>query len=383
MIPLLLAAAYAGAPTAPQLNVSHADIAAGNTFTYTVSDADPGTPVWLIATGTTGGRGACPPRLGGLCFTYGPGMTILARGTTDGHGAWSGSVTLPNHITSGGRALQAAASFGGSLTLSAARVLSFYPYCDVDGWEDDDTQETAMALDPYGIVRNELVCSGDEDWVAVDVPAGSRAVAWWTHDPNEGQVEATYLATAGLGTYFSSTTSAYGFVKQRWTNNEGADATVWFKTRVIADQGGAGVPYALRWNVEATDPDDCDEDLFEDNDSLANAALITAGTYTDLTACGDFSGVDDDFYAVELLAGDVLDVGVQFSHPDADIDIDLRDATGGVLASSGGATDSESMSWIALSDGTYYVHVGIYQDGIAGPTAEGAPYDMTVGVIRP
>jgi hypothetical protein len=383
MLHLLLAIAQAGAPSAPQLSVSSNDIAAGNSLSYDLSYADPGTPVWLVATGTRPGRGACPAAVRGQCFSYGPGYTVIGRGTTDSNGAWSGDLNLPDTLQSGGRALQVVASFGGSLAMTNAEVLTFHPYCEPDAWEGDDTQDLATWSDPFGIQGSLLVCEGDEDWVAVDVPDGARAVAWWTHAPDEGELEVWFYASAGLGTYFVGGDTTNGMAKRSWTNNEGADATVWFRTRVTADFANAGVPYTLRWDVESVDPDDCDEDMFEDNDTRENATPLAAGVYGDLTSCGDFSAVDEDYYAVDLLAGDVLDVDVMFTHADGDIDIDLRDESGAVLASSGGSADGESLAWVALADGTYTVHVGLYQDGIAGPMAEGAPYDMVVDITRP
>jgi Tfp pilus assembly protein FimT len=67
----------------------------------------------------------------------------------------------------------------------------------------------------------------------------------------------------------------------------------------------------------------CTEDGYEENDSCGAAALITPGTYLDLQIC---SG-DDDWFAVNLQAGDTVIISLSFTHALGDIDMELYDPT--------------------------------------------------------
>ncbi len=95
-------------------------------------------------------------------------------------------------------------------------------------------------------------------------------------------------------------------------------------------------------------------DTFEDNDDCATAAVITPGSYTNLTANGIFNvgGEDADFYEITVAAGDILYVDCLHAVAGGDIDTYLYDATNPTcgdqstyLVRGYTSTDDETWSW--------------------------------------
>jgi hypothetical protein len=117
----------------------------------------------------------------------------------------------------------------------------------------------------------------------------------------------------------------------------------------------------------------CDDDAYEPNDTKATAAPITPGTYTDLAICEAPGSTEEDWYAVDLAAGDILVVRIDFVHATADLELRLLrlDSTT-ALASSLGITNQEQVVYTATAAMTVYIQV--YSSG----TGRGAPYEMTV-----
>jgi len=119
-----------------------------------------------------------------------------------------------------------------------------------------------------------------------------------------------------------------------------------------------------------TQPTGCVDDRFEDNDTCAAAAPVTPGTYPNLQVC---SG-DNDFFSVDLKAGDTLTVTISFSHPQGDLDMVLFDTDCSTeLSRSNSTTDNEEVTGTAAADGTYFVLIYGYEG------AENS-YDMVVEV---
>ena len=88
---------------------------------------------------------------------------------------------------------------------------------------------------------------------------------------------------------------------------------------------------------------------------------------------------DEDWYTVDLLAGDVITVQVSFSHADGDIDLVLLDPSGLELGASETVSDLEAVGPIvAAVDGLHQVRVFLYSDTGASP---GSPYDLQIDVV--
>lgn len=103
----------------------------------------------------------------------------------------------------------------------------------------------------------------------------------------------------------------------------------------------------------------CGADPFEPNDSRAAARELALGNYGGLTLCRDG---DEDFYGFDLLAGDPLEIQIFFRHAEGDIDLELLDPNGQVVASSASTTDNEALVLVAPSSGRYVLRAFMGQD---------------------
>ena len=250
---------------------------------------------------------------------------------------------------------------GNGYTLSVAGVA---PTCVPDGFEPNDALIDAAVL-PAGTTGNLSVCPSDEDWFGIEVAAGDTLTVDLSFDHGEGDLNLELFDPSGSSLGSSTSTSddeQVGLVVA-------ASGPVLVHVVLAADTGSVpGNTYSLNLDILAPT---CPEDGLEPNDSTSSPAPITAGTYPDLSACSS----DDDYYALSLLAGDVVNVDVLFAHAEGDIDLELVDAGGAPVADSASQDDDESLSYTVTADGDYMVRVVLTAD--AGDL--GTPYTLLVG----
>jgi hypothetical protein len=101
----------------------------------------------------------------------------------------------------------------------------------------------------------------------------------------------------------------------------------------------------------------CADDALEPNDAQAQALPIGAGEIADLAVCDGA----DDWFAVQVGAGDTLSVVALFSHAAGDVDLAVYDGSGIRLALSESASDNEGVQLVATASGTLFVRVYGYQ----------------------
>ncbi|MEM7117701.1 MAG: Calx-beta domain-containing protein [Chloroflexota bacterium] len=111
--------------------------------------------------------------------------------------------------------------------------------------------------------------------------------------------------------------------------------------------------------VTIEDDDSCSDDAYEPNNDASAPAAITPGSYNDLYLCP----ADSDYFAFPVNAGQTIDVDLFFTHANGDIDLYLIAPDQSVAASSTSSDDNESVTYEALSSGTYVI-------GITPPGAE-------------
>ncbi len=98
--------------------------------------------------------------------------------------------------------------------------------------------------------------------------------------------------------------------------------------------------------------DTCTDDTYEPNDTLSSAATAPD------SLSGQICSGDDDFYRITTSTGTDLTVTIDgFVHGDGDSDLQLLGATGTILASSAGVTNSESVHYCVPSGGNVYARV--------------------------
>ena len=145
-----------------------------------------------------------------------------------------------------------------------------------------------------------------------------------------------------------------GHVEQLSVYSE-AGGPLW--VRVFHGEG----PYHLTLESAPFEP----ADVYEPNDTPDTAAELEPGEYAELVCGGE------DFYAVEVGAGQTLRVTLRFAHEAGDLELALEDPqTGEALALSSGVTDREVAEVQAEGAGWVWVHVDSYGGEV--------PYSMSV-----
>jgi hypothetical protein len=133
--------------------------------------------------------------------------------------------------------------------------------------------------------------------------------------------------------------------------------------------GSIGGKYAWKVTTAGTD------DAFDDNDSAAKAQKL--GKVTGPTGFANLVMRDKaDWFKFSYtgLADASSDVTISFSHAAGDLDLQLYDASGNLIRSSGGTTDTETVSLESLVGDTFYIHVFGY-NGATNPD-----YDLSIDV---
>jgi hypothetical protein len=211
-----------------------------------------------------------------------------------------------------------------------------------DAFEENDTAETAAALDPgtYAQLR-----AFDEDWYKLVVPEGKVGTVLVAWDPRFGSLDLQGYAENGVDEAGGPFTGPNTYL-----------------VRVMPPVGAIQPDYALVVQLFT-------EDAYEENDTQETAAVIDAGEY-------DLTVLDDDWFRVEGDAAAIAQVALDFTHETGDLDLELYDADGVLLASSATGADTETASGFTLS-GTFLIHVFGY-----GGQANTARMTVTVTPIR-
>lgn len=119
-------------------------------------------------------------------------------------------------------------------------------------------------------------------------------------------------------------------------------------------------------------PPGCTDDSLEDNDSQGAATPLSPGLLSDMAIC---SG-DDDWFELQVNAGDSVSASMSFSHAVGDLDLTLYDEQG-QLDTSVSTSNSESVSGDARADGSAWVRVYGYNG------ASNDSYDLDLDVSTP
>ncbi len=105
----------------------------------------------------------------------------------------------------------------------------------------------------------------------------------------------------------------------------------------------------------------CEDDVLEPNGTEDGAPRIEPGRHEGLRLCPG----DEDHYGFYLFADQRLMARAFFSHSEGDLQMQLLDASGGVLAESRSATDDERIEWTAATEGE--VRIRLWIEGGGGP----------------
>ena len=270
---------------------------------------------------------------------------------------------------------------GGTCALPAHRCQAPPGACAPDGMEPNDGLANAQLVGP-GEFADLRLCTGEEDWYAVDLQVGEILQAHVEYDADAGDLDLIVLTSDNLPLGFADREGGIAsveilaeesdLVRLAVTSPHNVDLEYRLFVNVTpADGGGPDDPDDPD-DPDPVDPPGCDnEDGLEDNDAGELAAEIAPGQFADLFICS----ADDDWYAVRAEAGDTLIVGIEFSHQAGDLDLFVYGPGGAAqLGRSAGILDVERVEAQVLDSGLQLIHVSGFQG------AEGA-YTLNVEVI--
>lgn len=241
--------------------------------------------------------------------------------------------------------------------------------CAEDGLEENDDLATATPIYGPGGLTGLGICPDDEDWFSYQVGAGDEATFDVLFSHGDGDVDISLQDAAG--TVLASSTSNTDDEQIVYT---GAVTEMLYLVVEHTTESDAqpGTTYDLQ--VAVSNATACIDDGLEDDDTALTAALLEgAGTYADLRSCE----LDEDWYDVGVMAGELITVDALFSHAEGDIDVTLWDAAGSVLDTSATVDDDEQVSWTASVDTLVRVQVVLTAD--AGVEL-GNAYDLVIAV---
>ena len=216
-----------------------------------------------------------------------------------------------------------------------------------DAQEENDSLSTARPLPPSAVNRL-AICAGDDDYVAVDVPAGRTltVTAEFTHA--SGDLDLALLSVSGAMVSSSTGTG----------DSETVSVTAVTAARYVARiYGYRGAENGYSLSITLTGGSACGDDPFEDNDSLAAATPSSPGSRSGRICAGD-----PDFFRWTLAAGQTLSTELTFIHASGDLDLRLYNAQGAVVASSTLTSDTERISHPILTAGVYTLEVYGWQN---------------------
>jgi hypothetical protein len=235
--------------------------------------------------------------------------------------------------------------------------------CQDDNYEENDTQEQVRGPEPLGARIDDLKLCGDgtrvdEDFYGVFLEVPTTLIVQSIFSHTEGDIDISLLDNLGqvLGAGYSTTDDER---IERCVEAGFYYIHAWSFNRRINNE------YAL--TIEASDQACCSDDAFEDDDGPGSAHLVASGDTLDLRSiCPD----DEDWYAINLNAGETINVDVLFDHqaPEDDLDVFVY-APDGVTnltpccspVNGQSSNDDEQLSYQAQQSGRFYVVVRGYR----------------------
>ena len=227
----------------------------------------------------------------------------------------------------------------GVLVLSACSDNSPGTPDDVYEQNDDSASATSTVAG-----TNYAGILWDDDWYRIDVTSGfERVVANLGFAHANGDIDLELYDESG--NLIDTATST--------NDNERIDTTVstagTYYLRVFSANAPTGNSYTLNWILD---------DTYEPNDTRADSTPANANT--------DYSGVefDDDWYRIDVTGGlERVVANLTFANDLGDIDLELYNDAGNVIATSTTNADNEHIDFDVGTPGTYYLRVFDFGNG--------------------
>lgn len=197
---------------------------------------------------------------------------------------------------------------------------------------DDEFEENDSPVEATEAVSGDYagqVCAEDLDFYRISVAAGTEVLALLDgFQHRDGDLDLYLLGSDESIIAVSESSADEEFVS--WCATELDTVTL-----VVLGYDGAENPYNLSVLVE--DAACCVDDAFEPDDNLDDPRIIEAGDSIEGSICPD----DDDYLAFEVTGDALVTFLLVFDSLSIDLDIELYDEAGLVIASSETAGDEE------------------------------------------
>ncbi|MBI2372448.1 MAG: PPC domain-containing protein [Deltaproteobacteria bacterium] len=281
--------------------------------------------------------------------------------------------------------------------------------CAPDAFEPNDDEGASQTLTP-GDSPGLRLCTGDEDWFAIDAADGDSVTITASFTDGEGDLDLELFDASG-----NTIATSAGVGDEEIVTATGP-GPYYLHVLLYADDGGViGNTYSLNVDVVpppcSTDaecgapalvcngfacvpgcaeagspivcsgPDVCEPltgrcvanacwDRFEVNDSSPVASVLAAGVESSLRICS----TEADWYGIDVPVGQTLTVSASFLDAEGDVDLELYDPAGLYATGSYGVLDSETVALVADQPGQWLARIILFQDeGTVGNS-----YDLSV-----
>jgi hypothetical protein len=269
--------------------------------------------------------------------------------------------TVEANILSGGTHYLKVAGFQGASN-SYNLSVSFEQQtenCQEDSFAPNQYVDEAIMVPP-SLYKQLVACPGKEDWFAIGLNGGET-------------LSVTVSPGSGLGLHLENSEGTLLCTGKSVSGGIGFDCTIPapgnYRFRVF-NQGYAAAYYDLDVAVEDP-PGPCQDDRFENNDTVGNGAEILYSTTTWLKACG----TNEDWFYFQGFSQDQVFVGLVFDPADGNVEVLLYDPSGLVPLA---ASDS--------AHGMPYLEVGLSGSGFYNLLVQGSnpsanvPYNLFVWI---
>lgn len=230
----------------------------------------------------------------------------------------------------------------------------FNPCNPLDAFEPNNTPGTAT--NTMSSSFQGQVCGGDQDWVVLGTASGGSVSV--TVDVFGGSDITVQITNATGTTLAVGTPNSAGVLSAFVMNAPGP-------TRLrVASNAVATVFWAARVTIQP--PDICTADMFEPNNSVAQATEIVGGVTAGICP------MDNDFFRFRVPVATSVTVQLTGAPDSGNLDLSVLNAGGQTLGLSQGNTAQESIV-LTLQPGTYVARV------FAAPTVRGN-YTLSVNL---
>jgi hypothetical protein len=225
-----------------------------------------------------------------------------------------------------------------------------------DNYEENDSFHELFDLTDYAgfwlASVDGLGTQLDPDWFEISIPEGAgQVIVDLTLDGSAGNMDLTLSHKDGAKIF----TSTGGGDSERIIWNDPIPGS--YAVTVTGDRRGNN--YNLFWEVVLEDDNYEKNDNFEENDERAGAYDLSAWERNWLRKL-DGPGVqrDEDWYKITVPANTAeLDIRTNFNPLAGDIDLELYNPNGFLVARSISQTDIESLTYSSPAGGDYYIQI--------------------------